>query len=167
MLRDPQIDLNYQSFDYVHIVSIFRLHMSPVQYSIKAAARRAGLTPHVIRVWERRYKAVEPERTETNRRLYSDSEVERLMLFRHAIAAGHRISNIARLPTEQLRQLAGETLVGPGPQPRWDVGHEREDPGFVDQSLEAIRRMDATAFEDVLTRGLVALGHQGLLRRVV
>jgi methylmalonyl-CoA mutase cobalamin-binding subunit len=27
--------------------------------------------------------------------------------------------------------------------------------------------MDSTAFEDVLTRGLVALGHQGLLRRVV
>jgi len=82
--------------------------MSNIQYSIKIAASRSGLTPHVIRVWERRYGAVEPDRTGTNRRLYSDAEIERLSLLRHAIEAGHRIGNIARLDLDQLRSIVGD-----------------------------------------------------------
>jgi MerR family transcriptional regulator, light-induced transcriptional regulator len=140
--------------------------MNSVQYSIKAAARRSGLTPHVIRVWERRYKAVEPDRTGTNRRLYSDVEVERLTLLRHAIAAGHRIGNIARLQTGQLRELVGEALTEPVLKPRFDAGEAPNGTGFVDECLGAIQRMDSAALEGALTRALVGLGHQGLLRRV-
>jgi MerR family transcriptional regulator, light-induced transcriptional regulator len=141
--------------------------MNNVQFSIKAAARRSGLTPHVIRVWERRYKAVEPARTGTNRRLYSDDEVERLTLLRHAIAAGHRIGNIAQVPNEQLRKLAGENWMDLDARPHSKEGRERKGPRFVDECLVAVQRMDASALEDVLTEALVALGHQGLLRQVV
>jgi MerR family transcriptional regulator, light-induced transcriptional regulator len=141
--------------------------MNNVQFSIKAAARRSGLTPHVIRVWERRYKAVEPARTGTNRRLYSDHEVERLTLLRHAIAAGHRIGNIAQVPNEQLRKLAGENWMELDARPRTKEGRERKGSRFVEECLVAVQRMDASALEDVLTEALVALGHQGLLRQVV
>jgi MerR HTH family regulatory protein/B12 binding domain len=51
---------------------------------IRVVARRTGLTSHVIRVWEKRYGVVSPLRTPTNRRLYSDSDVERLQLLRRA-----------------------------------------------------------------------------------
>ena len=47
--------------------------MSIGHHSIQSVARRTGLTPHVIRIWEKRYAAVQPSRTETNRRLYSDA----------------------------------------------------------------------------------------------
>jgi MerR family transcriptional regulator, light-induced transcriptional regulator len=141
--------------------------MNSVQYSIKAAARRSGLSPHVIRVWERRYQAVEPTRTGTNRRLYSDAEVERLTLLRHAIGAGHRIGNIAQLATEQLRELAGHGVPEPVPRARREDPQQRNGAGFVEECVAAIERMDGVALEGVLTRALVALGHQGLLQRVV
>ena len=46
--------------------------MAEAHQAIKVVARRTGLSAHVIRIWEKRYGAVEPERTVTNRRLYSD-----------------------------------------------------------------------------------------------
>ena len=59
--------------------------------TMKTASARTGLSPHVIRVWEQRYKAVVPARTETNRRVYSEEQVERLRLLGMATRAGHSI----------------------------------------------------------------------------
>ena len=41
-----------------------------------------------------------PDRTDTNRRRYTDTEIERLTLLRAATLAGHSIGDVARLPTE-------------------------------------------------------------------
>ena len=72
--------------------------MADSHHSIKIVARRTGLTAHVIRIWEKRYGAVEPERTDTNRRLYSEEQIERLGLLRDLTQAGHSISHVAKLP---------------------------------------------------------------------
>jgi DNA-binding transcriptional MerR regulator len=83
--------------------------MEEAHQAIKVVARRTGLSAHVIRIWEKRYGAVEPERTGTNRRLYSDEQIERLSLLRDITQAGHSIGHVAKLPTEKLRQLAKES----------------------------------------------------------
>ena len=59
-----------------------------VQYPIQIVARLSGLSPHVIRIWEKRYGAVAPARTDTNRRLYTEAEVERLRAGITALAGG-------------------------------------------------------------------------------
>jgi MerR family transcriptional regulator, light-induced transcriptional regulator len=74
------------------------------QYPISFVARRTGLSTHVIRVWERRYKAVTPQRTESQRRLYSEHDVDRLRLLASLTRAGHAISQVAVTPTEVLRE---------------------------------------------------------------
>src|SRR4051812_29880471 len=74
-------------------------------HTIKVVARRTGLSQHVIRIWEKRYEAVTPARSEGNRRLYADEEIARLQLLQQATLAGHSIGQIARLPTEDLRKL--------------------------------------------------------------
>jgi DNA-binding transcriptional MerR regulator len=82
---------------------------SPVQemtYSVGAAARITGLSPELLRAWERRYHAVEPLRTEGGTRLYRGSDLERLRLIKGAVEAGHRVSRVARLDEEALRALA-------------------------------------------------------------
>src|SRR5262245_25366803 len=81
-------------------------------YPIRAVARRTGLTSHVIRVWEKRYGAVSPMRTPTNRRLYSDTDVERLRLLHQATLAGHSIGQIAQLPNERLQALVAADDLG-------------------------------------------------------
>ena len=81
--------------------------MAEAHHAIKAVARRTGLTAHVIRIWEKRYGAVKPERTGTNRRLYSDEQIERLSLLRDITRAGHSIGPMATLPTEKSAQARG------------------------------------------------------------
>ena len=47
-------------------------------YTMKLVARRTGLSPHVIRMWEKRYGAVTPGRTDTRRRVYTEADIARL-----------------------------------------------------------------------------------------
>ncbi len=132
-------------------------------HSIQSVSRRTGLSTHVIRVWEKRYGAVKPNRTATNRRLYSEAEIERLLLLRLATEAGHSIGNIAALETDKLKAMASlaEGLSVPG--------RTRSQPSvsFVDACIDATKRLDAVAFEDALRRAALALGQHGLLEQVV
>lgn len=139
-----------------------------VQHSIQLAAKRAGLTPHVIRAWEKRYEAVSPDRSGTNRRRYSDEEIDRLRLLGVLRKMGHPIGGIARLPTPTLRDLAAApaasalTADTTAPaSPSYSVATALAD------SLEAIRQMDAEGLADLLERSAIALGQHGLLERLV
>ena len=51
-------------------------------------SRRTGLTPDVIRAWERRYDLLHPERTDGNYRLYSSNDLSRLRLMQHYVGTG-------------------------------------------------------------------------------
>lgn len=142
--------------------------MDRLHHSINLAAKRSGLTPHVIRVWERRYQAVKPVRTPTNRRLYSDTEIERLTLLRQAVSAGYRIGNIAVLSADDLRGLLTSANAAPNTTPGAGAPSNPTQPSeFSALCLDAVRRMDANGLEDALTRALIVLGHQGLLRKII
>ena len=77
------------------------------RHGIGVVARRTGLLADRIRVWERRYGAVEPVRSATGRRLYSDADVDRLRLLREVVDRGHAIGAVARLEIGRLAELAG------------------------------------------------------------
>ena len=139
--------------------------MEPL-YPIKVVARRTALSPHLIRTWEKRYGAVSPARTATNRRLYSDEDVERLRLLHRATLAGHSIGQIARLPTDQLmsRLSEGEGL----PRAISSPASESISPdSHLTACLTAVERFDGEALEAALTRAAVALSQPALLEGVV
>lgn len=75
------------------------------RHPIKVASSRTGLPASVLRTWERRYGAVEPKRTETGRRSYSDEEIRRLSLIRQAVDGGRAVGEVATIPTEELERL--------------------------------------------------------------
>ncbi len=75
------------------------------RHPINFVAHRTGLSTHVIRVWERRYAAIQPQRTDTNRRLYSDADVDRLKLLNQVKAQGQSIRLIAQLPNQELKKM--------------------------------------------------------------
>lgn len=78
------------------------------RHPIRVVARRTGLKADLIRAWERRYNAIEPERTVGRHRFYSDAEIERLRLLRQATGTGRSIGQIAQLSNEQLLALVEE-----------------------------------------------------------
>jgi DNA-binding transcriptional MerR regulator/methylmalonyl-CoA mutase cobalamin-binding subunit len=138
--------------------------MSEVLHAIKAVSKRTGLSAHVIRVWEKRYGAVKPARTGTNRRLYSEHEVERLELLHHATRAGHNISQAAKLTNEKLRELARPTAVVAGAAHA--ARDEDADEPLVADCLAQVRELDEPSLNRILERAMVRLGHMGFLNRV-
>jgi len=140
--------------------------MAKAHHGIKAAALRTGLTAHVIRIWEKRYGAVEPERTGTNRRRYSEEQIERLSLLREIKGRGHSIAPVAKLPTEKLRKLAAEAGAASVVGGRTGVGFP-EKLSQLDECIVAVKTLDARALEEALERGELDLGAQGLLQKLI
>ena len=73
-------------------------------YRIGAVARMTGVAADTLRVWERRYEVVEPQRSPTGSRLYSRDDIARLALIKRLVDAGHAIGSIARLDLGQLEE---------------------------------------------------------------
>ncbi|MBX3733717.1 MAG: MerR family transcriptional regulator [Verrucomicrobiae bacterium] len=143
-----------------------------LKHSIKVVARRTGLSPHVIRVWEKRYGTVRPQRSGGNQRLYSEDDVQRLSLLKQATDAGHSIGNITHLHVADLHTLL---LSAPAPVPaeasdlRRLTAHAppRDATALIESAHTAVAAMDAAALERVLEEGSVALGQTALLAQVV
>lgn len=78
------------------------------RYHIGMASRLSGVSTHTIRVWERRYDAVCPQRSAGGTREYSGGQVDKLIVLRILTASGHAISRIAGLDLLELRELLAD-----------------------------------------------------------
>lgn len=136
-------------------------------YPIRYAARVSGIKPHVIRTWERRYQAVVPDRTSTNRRIYTEADIERLRLLKTAVEGGHSISQIAGLKTEALSALVDRCRPAPKSlEPEWpDVPAEAA--VVVEEAFEAVVVLDGRRLEQVLEQATVTLTRPVLLQGVI
>ncbi|HHU58330.1 MAG TPA: MerR family transcriptional regulator, partial [Bacteroidales bacterium] len=73
------------------------------KYSIKDLEKISGIKAHTIRMWERRYGLIEPQRTETNIRFYSDCDLKRLLNVSILNHNGIKISHIAGLTDAEIK----------------------------------------------------------------
>ncbi len=127
------------------------------RYHIGMVSRLTGLSQHTLRVWERRYGVVDPQRTAGGNRVYSDAEVVRLRLLRQLTAAGHSIGQIAGLSTAALQQL-----------PARDPGAGELLPlDFKARFLAALERMDLETAEAILSRAASSFGPRELVLEVL
>jgi len=75
-------------------------------YRIGAVSKLTGISPDSLRIWERRYEAVVPQRTPSGGRLYSAEDVARLRLMKMLVDAGDSIGTVAMLSHEDLEARA-------------------------------------------------------------
>ena len=136
------------------------------RYPIQAVAARTGLTPPLLRAWERRYGAVEPQRGEGGERLYSDRQVHRLNLLRMLTQHGHRISRIAELPTAELERLLLDVGITPFESP---VRAENSDLEYVlfGRGLAAVNALDVKMLEHEVERARTVLSPLALIDAVL
>jgi DNA-binding transcriptional MerR regulator/methylmalonyl-CoA mutase cobalamin-binding subunit len=156
------------------------------RHPIQVVSRRTGLTPELLRAWERRYQAVLPTRSPGNRRFYSDSDIDRLLLLRGLIDAGRSIKQIAHLPSDELERMLNEDLqavaavgdVRPSNSFR-DDRYDRGDAGeggvsgpatidaYLEQCLDAIQSLASSDLETALARAHLAFGHTAFIEQLL
>jgi MerR family transcriptional regulator, light-induced transcriptional regulator len=124
------------------------------EYPIKVVEKITGLTGFVLRAWEKRYGVVSPTRTDTNRRVFSEEDIRKLVLLKKGIAKGYKISNLAAKSVSELEALLGEEEL------TTEVTVEKIDlstKNYIENSLLAISELNAKAFEVILLRAFIQL----------
>lgn len=124
------------------------------RYRVAAAAKRVGLSPHTLRVWERRYGPFASARSEGGNRLYGERDLERLALLKRLVDSGHAVGDIAGLGRGELQRMAGHEAA-PAPA----AVHR--------QLLDAVRARDAEALDAAFARACLLLRPRELMETVV
>jgi DNA-binding transcriptional MerR regulator len=122
-------------------------------YPLRTAARLTGLSPDLLRAWERRYGVVEPMRTPGGTRRYSTADLERLRLVKAAVDAGHRIGQVARLDLDELRSRV--------------TAARAPEVGNFDAILQALEQLEGAEIQRLLSLQLSALGPVRFARDLV
>jgi DNA-binding transcriptional MerR regulator/methylmalonyl-CoA mutase cobalamin-binding subunit len=121
-------------------------------------ARRTGLSPAVVRAWERRHGAIAPSRSDGNQRLYSEEQVQRLQLLRQAVAAGWKIGRVAGLPDAEVQALVADVRPAPPPEAARAAGPGR----FLSACMDDVASLDGARLAARLEEAAVELGRVAL-----
>jgi DNA-binding transcriptional MerR regulator len=117
-------------------------------------SKRAGVSPELLRAWERRYGLVRPTRSAGGLRLYSPADVERVRLMRQHLADG--------LAAAEAASLASRAVVGRPADPA--ALH----PAVLrDELTGALDAFDEPLAQSILDRLLATTTVDTLLRDVV
>ncbi len=135
---------------------------------MRIVVQRTGLSPDVLRVWEKRYGVVNPVRSTGGQRYYTDADVGHLRLLVRAIEGGRSVGQVAKMPLSGLEALverdaeaARSTLSREGA-----LSVDAND-AVLATALSAVDCFDAAGLERVLRTATVRLGADEMLDTVV
>jgi len=131
------------------------------KYRVGMVSKMTGLSTHTLRMWEKRYAAVLPKRTDAGGRLYTDADVERLRLLHKLVQSGHSIGGIANLPDGDLR---GMTAAAPATSIQTASQHL---PELRERVMAAIERLRIQEAEQMLTSAALSTEPSEFLKSVV
>ena len=123
---------------------------------IGALSKRVGVSPELLRAWERRYGLLRPSRSAGGFRLYSGSDEARVQSMQRYLEAGLSAAEAARLAVAGADRVAAER--GSGKARLTELATELE---------AALARFDESAAHAALDRLFSAFRLQTVLREVV
>ncbi len=77
-------------------------------FSIRDLENLSGIKSHTIRIWEKRYGLLQPERTDTNIRTYGLASLQKLLNIVYLYNDGYKISKIAKISEADIPTLVNE-----------------------------------------------------------
>lgn len=120
-------------------------------YHISELEQLSGIKAHTIRAWERRYNLIEPERTDTNIRMYDDNQVRRLLNVSTLLAHGYKISKIAELNDKDIHEKIKSLQSAEEPGDAISVS-------YVNDMVASMLDFNETAFEKSFSAAVTRYG---------
>jgi DNA-binding transcriptional MerR regulator len=129
-----------------------------IKYSIKDLEKITGIKAHTIRIWEKRYAIVEPSRTQTNIRFYSDKDLRHLMNVAILNKYGYKISNLQGMTEDEISNNVVELA-------NQDIDNDHQ----IDNLIMAMIELDEPRFDKIISSSIVKEGFgytfENLLRK--
>src|SRR3954469_3183685 len=79
-------------------------------FSIKDIERLSGIKAHTLRIWEQRHGLSFCKRKESQHRYYDNEDLKQILRVAYLYHNGYKVSKIARLLPEEIKQLAQQKL---------------------------------------------------------
>jgi len=130
--------------------------MKEAHYSIKDLEKLTGIKAHTLRIWEKRYAILQPERTPTNIRYYSDVDLKKLFNIVLLNKHGYKISLLAKLSEDLLHEKVVTLTQTESGSDQW-----------LDSLLSAMIELDEVKFEKILSKSILNIGFEETLANVV
>ncbi len=127
-----------------------------VRYSINDLEKLSGIKDHTIRMWEKRYNIIIPERTDTNIRYYNDCDLKKLLNISTLNRHGFKISNISRMDD---REISERILEISGTR----CDHE----ALINNLVVSMIEINERAFEHTLNTATLKLGFEKCVTHVL
>jgi MerR family transcriptional regulator, light-induced transcriptional regulator len=123
------------------------------QLRIGELSRRVGVTPELLRAWERRYGLLQPTRSAGGFRLYSDADEARVREMQRHLGAGLSAAQAARAVLEQGDSPETAAAANPG-----------ESAAALQETLE---RYDEAGAHSILDRSFATFSTEAVLVDIV
>ncbi len=127
-----------------------------IRYSINDLEKITGIKAHTIRIWEKRYNVVNPERTKTNIRYYNDRDLKKLLNISTLNKHGFKISDIVKMGEEQLCEKIVEIS---------NTSNDHE--SSINNLIVSMIEMDEDKFEKVLASAIIKLGFEKTVTHII
>jgi DNA-binding transcriptional MerR regulator len=127
-------------------------------FTISQLQRLSGINAHSIRAWEKRYNALQPDRSVGNTRYYNGNHLRRLLNIA-SLHPEHKISELCSLPDAKLHELMLKTFEEKRPV--------NQDEFLVSQLVAAALEFDELLFDKVYSRAILQHGMEGTYLKVI
>lgn len=126
------------------------------KYSIKELEKLSGIKAHTIRIWEKRHKIIQPSRTTTNIRFYSDDDLKKIINVSLLNNSGIKISHIADMSLAEMNRKVLE------------ISEVKSDTSvYIDQLIPAMIDMEEEAFEKILNTIILRFGFERTVTEII
>ena len=131
-------------------------HCAMGKYSIKELEQLSGIKAHTIRIWEKRHRLIDPSRTATNIRFYSDQDLKKIINVSLLNNNGFKISRIADMTVDEMNRRVLE------------LGEQNNDINIhIDQLVLAMIDMEEEAFEKILNTLILRYSFEKTITEII
>jgi len=127
-----------------------------IKYSIKDLEKLTGIKAHTIRMWEKRYSFLTPDRTLTNIRSYSDKDLRTCINISILNRNGYKISRIVKMPLSEISEKILEITEN-----IYDFDIQ------IETLIVAMSELDESKFDKILTTSILKLGLENTVTQIV
>ncbi|MHA7941992.1 MerR family transcriptional regulator [Formosa sp. 3Alg 14/1] len=118
-------------------------------YTMAQIVSLTGIKSHTLRKWESRYNFLEPQRTDTNIRYYSDEQLKKLLNISILTRNGFRISKIDKMSETEINEEVSKIVL---------IGSSEDEVSALILSMITLNEdeFDATINAEILRTGLIS-----------
>jgi methanogenic corrinoid protein MtbC1 len=127
-------------------------------FSISQLSQFSGIKPHTIRIWEQRYNAFKPNRSDGNTRYYDDTQLRRLLNIVSLIENGYKVSSLCLMSDHDLYLKVSNLNIS-------EISESTE--YFVSQLIAAGISYDTNYFEIIFSDCVLKFGMKDAYMKVI